>query len=88
MSQAIRTKLKAYDLRLVNKSAREIIRVIKPTEAKVTAPILLRNKKNNQSHLTSIKKSRKQFKTPIRSRLIDIDMPTAAQKAIKHSMPS
>ncbi len=78
--QKIRIKLKAYDHRLLDKSAEEIINTAKRTGAKVSGPIPLPTKKELYTVLRSPhvdKKSREQFQIHTHKRLLDISEPTA-----------
>lgn len=76
----IRIKLKAYDHRLLDKSAEEIVETAKRTGAKVSGPIPLPTKKELYTVLRSPhvdKKSREQFQIHTHKRLLDIREPTA-----------
>jgi small subunit ribosomal protein S10 len=78
--QRIRIKLKAYDHRLLDKSAFEIVETAKRTGAKVSGPIPLPAKKEIYTVLRSPhidKKSREQFQITTHKRLLDIIAPTA-----------
>jgi len=71
----IRIKLKAYDYRLLDQSAREIVETAKRTGAKVLGPVPLPTKISRFTVLRSPhvdKKSREQFEMRIHKRLIDI----------------
>ncbi len=75
----IRVKLKAYDHRLVDKSAKEIVDTVKRTGAEIAGPVPLPTKINRYTVLRSPhvnKKSREQFEIRIHKRLIDILKPT------------
>lgn len=80
ISGKIRVKLKAYDYRLIDKSAREIVETAKRTGADVSGPVPLPTKINRYTVLRSPhidKKSREQFEMRTHKRLIDILSPTA-----------
>lgn len=75
----IRIKLKAFDHRILDQSAREIVETAKRTGAKVAGPIPLPTKINRYTVLRSPhtdKKSREQFEIRTHKRLIDILEPT------------
>jgi len=75
----IRVKLKAYDHRLVDKSAKEIVDTVKRTGAEIAGPVPLPTKINRYTVLRSPhvnKKSREQFEIRTHKRLIDILKPT------------
>ena len=76
----IRIRLKAYDHRLLDQSAREIVETAKKTGAKILGPIPLPTRRslftvNRSPHVD--KKSREQFEMRIHKRLLDILSPTA-----------
>lgn len=78
--QKIRLKLKAYDHRLIDQSAQEIVDTAIRTGAKVSGPIPLPTKKELYTILRSPhvnKKAREQFHLVIHKRLIDLLEPTA-----------
>ncbi|MCX5681869.1 MAG: 30S ribosomal protein S10 [Candidatus Omnitrophica bacterium] len=78
--QKIRIKLKAYDHRLIDQSAREIAETAKRTGARVAGPVPLPTKKELYTVLRSPfidKKSREQFRLATHKRLIDLLDPTA-----------
>ena len=78
-NQSIRIRLKAFDHRLIDKSAREIVETAKRTGAKVAGPIPLPTKINKYCVLRSPhtdKKSREQFEIRTHKRLLDILDPT------------
>lgn len=76
----IRIKLKAYDHRLIDQSAAEIVETAKRTGAKVSGPIPLPTKKEiytvNRSPVID-KKSREQFLLATHKRLLELITPTA-----------
>jgi small subunit ribosomal protein S10 len=79
-NQKIRVRLKSYDHRLLDRSTKDIVEVVKRTGAKVIGPIPLPTKINRYTVLRSPhvdKKSREQFEMRIHKRLIDIMEPTA-----------
>lgn len=78
--QKIRIKLKAYDHRLLDQAAEEIIQTVKRTGAKSCGPLPLPTKKEVYTVLRSPvidKKSREQFGLSTHKRLIDILEPTS-----------
>ena len=78
--QKIRIRLKAYDHRLLDQSATEIVETAKRTGAKVSGPVPLPTKKEIYTVLRSTfidKKSREQFMMKTHKRLLDIINPTA-----------
>lgn len=77
--QKIRIRLKAYDHRIIDKSARKIIETAERTGAVVTGPIPLPTDKNKVTVLKSPfvhKDSREQFEMRIHKRLIDVYDPS------------
>src|SRR5580658_653371 len=75
----IRIRLKAYDHRLLDQSASEIVDTAKKTGARVVGPIPLPTKINKYCVLRSPhvdKKSREQFEIRTHKRLLDILEPT------------
>jgi len=77
--QKIRIRLKAYDHKLLDQSAVEIVDTVKRTGAKVVGPIPLPTVINKYSVLRSPhvdKKSREQFEMRTHKRLLDILEPT------------
>ena len=82
MAQAprIRIKLKAYDHRLLDLSATEIIETAQRTGAKISGPIPLPSRRELFTVLRSPfidKKAREQFQMVTHKRLIDILEPTS-----------
>src|SRR3712207_4467029 len=78
--QKIRLKLKAYDHRLIDQSAQEIVETAIRTGARVAGPVPLPTKQELYTVLRSPhidKKSREQFHLTIHKRLIDLIDPTA-----------
>jgi small subunit ribosomal protein S10 len=77
--QKIRIRLKAYDHKLLDQSAEEIVETAKRTSAKVVGPIPLPTVINKYCVLRSPhvdKKSREQFEIRTHKRLLDILEPT------------
>ena len=77
--ERIRIRLKAYDHRLLDQSAQEILQTAKRTGAKVSGPIPLPTKISKYTVLRSPhvdKRSREQFEMRIHKRLLDILDPT------------
>ena len=75
----IRISLKAYDHKLLDKSAEKIIRTAKSTGAIISGPIPMPTKRTIYTVLRSPhidKKSREQFESRTHKRLIDIIEPT------------
>ena len=78
-NQKIRIRLKAYDHKLLDQSAMEIVETAKETGAKVAGPIPLPTVINRYCVLRSPhvdKKSREQFEIRTHKRLLDILEPT------------
>jgi len=78
--QKIRIKLRAYDYRIVDKSAQKIVDTAQKTGAKVAGPIPLPTEKSVYTVIRSPhvhKDSREQFEMRIHKRLIDILEPTS-----------
>ncbi len=76
----IRIKLKAYDHRVLDQSASEIIETAKRTGAKVSGPIPLPSDREVYTVLRSPhidKKSREQFQLKTHKRVLDIIEPTS-----------
>lgn len=79
LGERIRIRLKAYDYRVLDQSAREIVETAQRTGANVAGPIPLPTVKNKFCVLRSPhvdKKSREQFEIRTHKRLIDIIEPT------------
>jgi small subunit ribosomal protein S10 len=75
----IRIRLKAYDHKLLDQSATEIVETAQRTGAKVAGPIPLPTRINKYTVLRSPhvdKKSREQFEIRTHKRLLDILEPT------------
>lgn len=78
-TQTIRIRLKAFDHRLIDKSAREILDTAKRTGARVLGPIPLPTKKERFTVLISPhvnKNARDQYEIRTHKRLMDIVDPT------------
>lgn len=78
-SQKIRIRLRAYDHKLLDQSAQEIVDTAKRTGARVAGPIPLPTNINRYCVLRSPhidKKSREQFEVRTHKRLLDILDPT------------
>ena len=86
-SQVMRITLKAYDHKLIDQAAKQIIETIKSTGAKVSGPIPLPTEKEIITILRSPHKhkdSREQFEMRTHKRVIDILYPT--QKTVDSLM--
>ncbi|HEC16891.1 MAG TPA: 30S ribosomal protein S10 [Sedimenticola sp.] len=78
-NQSIRIRLKAFDHRLIDQSAREIVETAKRTGAQVRGPIPLPTKKERFTVLISPhvnKDARDQYEIRTHKRLMDIVDPT------------
>jgi len=79
-AKKIRIKLKAYDHRLLDQSARDIVDVARRTGAQVAGPVPLPTKRTLFTVLRSPhvdKKSREQFELRVHKRLVEISNATA-----------
>jgi small subunit ribosomal protein S10 len=79
VKQKIRIKLKAYDHRIIDKSARQIIDTALRSGASITGPVPLPVEKNKVTVIKSphvFKDSREQFEMRTHKRLIDVINPT------------
>ena len=79
-TQKIRIRLKAYDSKLLDQSAGEIVETAKRTGARVAGPIPLPTRINKFTVLRSPhvdKKSREQFEIRTHKRLVDILDPSS-----------
>ena len=79
-NKKLRISLKAYDHKLIDQSAAQIIETAKKTGAQISGPIPLPTKKEVVTILRAVhryKDSREQFEMRTHKRLIDIIMPTA-----------
>ncbi|MGR3296389.1 MAG: 30S ribosomal protein S10 [Candidatus Bathyanammoxibius sp.] len=80
IDQKIRIRMEAYDQKVLDQSAAEIVETAKITGAKVSGPIPLPTRIERYTVLRSPhvdKKSREQFEIRTHKRLIDIVEPTA-----------
>ena len=78
-NQTIRIRLKAFDYRLIDRSAAEIVETAKRTGARVKGPIPLPTKKEKYTVLISPhvnKDARDQYEIRTHKRLMDIVDPT------------
>ena len=78
-NQRIRIRLKAFDHRMIDQSAREIVDTAKRTGAQVLGPILLPTRKERFTVLISPhvnKDARDQYEIRTHNRLLDIVDPT------------
>ena len=78
-NQTIRIRLKAFDHRLIDRSAKEILDTAKRTGARVLGPIPLPTKRERYTILTSPhvnKDARDQYEIRTHKRLLDIVDPT------------
>ncbi|MBA3580973.1 MAG: 30S ribosomal protein S10 [Gammaproteobacteria bacterium] len=78
-AQTIRIRLKAFDHRLIDRSAQEIVETAKRTGARVHGPIPLPTKKERFTILVSPhadKDARDQYEIRTHKRLMDIIEPT------------
>ena len=78
--QKIRIKLKAFDYRILDQSAEQIVEAAEQTGAKVVGPVPLptHTKKICVNRSTNIDKdSREQFEIRTHKRLIDIEEPSS-----------
>ncbi len=74
-NQNIRIRLKSYDHRLLDQSAKKIVDTVKKTGSKISGPIPLPTEKEVFTILRSVhvnKTSREQFERRTHKRLIDI----------------
>lgn len=79
IDEKIRIRLKAYDHRVLDQSAAEIVDIAKRTGARVSGPVPLPTKISRYTVLRSPhvdKKSREQFEVRTHKRLVDILEPT------------
>ena len=78
-TQKIRIRLKAYDYKVIDQSAKQIVNTALRTGAKVNGPIPLPTKRTVYTVVKSphvFKKGREQFEMRVHKRLIDILSPT------------
>lgn len=79
-AQRIRIKIKAYDHKLVDQSAAQIVETALRTGAKISGPVPLPTEKHRETVIRSPfidKNSREQFEMRVHKRLIDITDPSA-----------
>mgnify|MGYP001570766983 CR=1 FL=1 len=79
VKQRIRIRLKAYDHKVIDQSAKQIVDTALRTGATISGPIPLPTKKTIYTVVRSphvYKKSREQFEMRVHKRLIDISAPT------------
>jgi small subunit ribosomal protein S10 len=77
--ERIRIRLKAYDCRILDQSAREIVDTARRTGARIAGPVPLPTRRERWTVLRSPhvdKKSREQFEIRTHKRLLDILEPT------------
>ena len=91
--QSIRIRLKAYDHRVLDQSAKEIVNTAQRTGAQVRGPIPLPTRIEKFTVLRSPhidKKSREQFEMRIHKRLIDIhnSTPQTVDALMKLDLPA
>ncbi|MDQ3159256.1 MAG: 30S ribosomal protein S10 [bacterium] len=78
-AQKIRIRLKAYDHKVIDQSAKQIVDTALRTGAKIAGPIPLPTEKTNYTVVTSphvFKKGREQFEMRVHKRIIDVLEPT------------
>ena len=88
-SQSIRIRLKAFDHRLIDKSAKEIVETVKRTGAQVRGPIPMPVKKRKTTILTSPHKdkdARDQYEIRTHKRTLDILQPSTIPLIIFFSL--
>ncbi|MEX2006982.1 MAG: 30S ribosomal protein S10 [Candidatus Saccharimonadales bacterium] len=79
VKQRIRIRLKAYDHKVIDQSAKQIVDTALRTGAKISGPIPLPTRRSTFTVIKSphvYKKSREQFEMRVHKRLIDISDPT------------
>ncbi|MYB75523.1 MAG: 30S ribosomal protein S10 [Chloroflexi bacterium] len=79
-TQKIRIRLKAYDYKVIDQSAKQIVNTALRTGASVNGPVPLPTKRTVYTVVKSphvYKKGREQFEMRIHKRLVDIINPTA-----------
>jgi small subunit ribosomal protein S10 len=89
----IRIRLKSFDHRMIDMSAKNIVRTAKNSGAKIAGPIPLPTKKQIHTVLRSPhvnKKSREQFESRTHKRLIDIvdSTPQTIDSLMKLELPA
>ncbi|MBR6223398.1 MAG: 30S ribosomal protein S10 [Lachnospiraceae bacterium] len=87
-SQVMRITLKAYDHKLIDQAAKNIIETVKKTGALVSGPVPMPTKIEKITILRAVHKykdSREQFEQRTHKRLIDIISPSAeTMKALRN----
>ncbi len=91
--QKIRIKLRAYDHKLLDESAKKIVEVAKATSARVAGPIPLPTERTLYTVLRSPMKhkdSREHFEKRVHKRLIDIinPSPKTIDELMKINLPA
>ncbi len=79
-TQKIRIRLKAYDYKVIDQSAKQIVNTALRTGATVNGPVPLPTRRKIYTVVKSphvFKKGREQFEMRVHKRLIDIVNPTA-----------
>lgn len=79
--EKIRVRLRAFDIELIDQSAKAIVQAVQKHGSKVSGPVPLPTRINKFTVLRSTfvnKKSREQFEMRTHKRLIDIMEPTPA----------
>lgn len=77
--QRIRIRLKAYDHKVIDQSAKQIVETALRTGANISGPIPLPTRRSTYTVIKSphvFKKGREQFEMRVHKRLIDISDPT------------
>ena len=80
-NQVMRITLKAYDHKLIDQAAKQIIEAVKSTGAKVSGPIPMPTKVEKVTILRAVHKykdSREQFEQRTHKRIIDVINPNKA----------
>ncbi len=80
-SDKIRVRLRAFDIELIDQSAKAIVQTVQKAGAQVAGPVPLPTRTNKFTVLRSPhvnKKAREQFEMRTHKRLIDIIQPTSA----------
>jgi small subunit ribosomal protein S10 len=92
-NQKIRIRLKAFDHKMIDRSASEIVDTARRTGAIVRGPIPLPTRRTVYTVLRSPfinKKSREQFQTKIHKRIVDIvnSTPKTVESLMKLDLPA
>ncbi len=88
-SQVMRITLKAYDHKLIDQAAKNIIETAKKTGSKVSGPVPMPTKVEKITILRAVHKykdSREQFEQRTHKRLIDIIAPTPETMKALHNL--